>query len=118
MASSDVHSQETSANGRRWHPVGSMTDFIPHRVTLLDSWLSGLDFTPPDDEDVPDDAPIIIVTHGLTGGSPIVDNHQCITLTDSRFPRIVRQSDLSARGNPKIRRRFRLQGRRRQLSRM
>ncbi len=31
---------------------------------------SGLDFTPPSRErEVPDDAPIVVVLHGLTGGS-------------------------------------------------
>lgn len=39
-------------------------------------YLRGLDFTPPHNEDVPDDVPIVVVAHGLTGGSQIIENHQ------------------------------------------
>lgn len=49
-------------------------------MTSPDFFARGLDFTPPDNEDVPDDAPIIIVTHGLTGGSQLVGNRPCIVL--------------------------------------
>ncbi|KAJ6619806.1 AB-hydrolase YheT [Mycena sp. CBHHK59/15] len=38
-------------------------------LRLLDGGTLGLDFTPPDSSLVKDDAPIIIVQHGLTGGS-------------------------------------------------
>ncbi|KIK64813.1 hypothetical protein GYMLUDRAFT_195274 [Collybiopsis luxurians FD-317 M1] len=37
-------------------------------LRLMDGGTLGLDFTPPD-ETFPDDAPIIVVCHGLTGGS-------------------------------------------------
>ncbi|KAJ7475904.1 AB-hydrolase YheT [Mycena latifolia] len=38
-------------------------------LRLLDGGTLGLDFTPPDASTVRDDAPIIVVQHGLTGGS-------------------------------------------------
>ncbi|KAJ7170746.1 AB-hydrolase YheT [Mycena crocata] len=38
-------------------------------LKLLDGGTLGLDFTPPDASTVRDDAPIIVVQHGLTGGS-------------------------------------------------
>ncbi|KAF9653105.1 AB-hydrolase YheT [Thelephora ganbajun] len=54
--------------------VGDFTKvdkIVYHRKLLraVDGGTLGLDFTPPHDEDVPDHAPIIVVTHGLTGGS-------------------------------------------------
>ena len=87
----------------------------PHNLILIA--VRGLDFTPPHDEDVSDDAPIIVVTHGLTGGSQMITTrrHLC-TDTDSRLPRVVCKGDLSARSYSKIRRWFRFQGRCRQLS--
>ncbi|THU83650.1 hypothetical protein K435DRAFT_733862 [Dendrothele bispora CBS 962.96] len=36
---------------------------------LVDGGTLGLDFTPPERSSLPDDTPIIVVTHGLTGGS-------------------------------------------------
>lgn len=44
---------------------------VYHRklLRMVDGGTLGLDFAPLHDEDVPDDAPIIVVTHGLTGGS-------------------------------------------------
>ncbi|KAJ7650145.1 Alpha/Beta hydrolase protein [Roridomyces roridus] len=38
-------------------------------LRLLDGGTLGLDFTPADSNSVPPDAPIIVVNHGLTGGS-------------------------------------------------
>lgn len=40
-----------------------------HLLRLADDGTLGLDFTPPDVSTVRDDAPIIVVQHGLTGGS-------------------------------------------------
>nr|GAT60696.1 predicted protein [Mycena chlorophos] len=42
-----------------------------HLLRLVDGGTLGLDFTPPDRDAayIPDDAPIIVVQHGLTGGS-------------------------------------------------
>ncbi|KAF7312384.1 AB hydrolase-1 domain-containing protein [Mycena indigotica] len=38
-------------------------------LRLVDGGTLGLDFAPPDSPDIPDDTPIIVVQHGLTGGS-------------------------------------------------
>jgi len=63
----------------------------------------GLDFTPPHDEDVPGDAPIIVVAHGLTGGSWLIEYCRCLPVdVDPRLPRVVCQGHLSARSYPKI----------------
>ncbi|KAF5364641.1 hypothetical protein D9758_005639 [Tetrapyrgos nigripes] len=44
---------------------------IYHRtyLRLTDGGTLGLDFTPPERSSLPDETPIIVVTHGLTGGS-------------------------------------------------
>ncbi|KAJ7067011.1 AB-hydrolase YheT [Mycena amicta] len=38
-------------------------------LRLLDGGTLGLDFAPPDSPTIPDDSPIVVVQHGLTGGS-------------------------------------------------
>ncbi|KAF5311736.1 hypothetical protein D9758_018943 [Tetrapyrgos nigripes] len=50
----------------------SKEDHIVYRRTYLrltDGGTLGLDFTPPDLDTLPEDTPIIVVNHGLTGGS-------------------------------------------------
>lgn len=56
-----------------------LSDLHPHGLTIF--WLRGLDFTPAHDEDVADDAPIIVAAHGLTGGLQIVGDCRCIMLS-------------------------------------
>ena len=57
------------------------------------------------------------MTHGLTGGSWIIENRRCLPAdTDSRLPRVVCQEHISARCCSEVRRRFRLQGCCRQFS--
>lgn len=53
--------------------IGNFTtvDHVTYRRTYLrlpDGGTLGLDFTP-HDRDLPDDAPLVVVCHGLTGGS-------------------------------------------------
>ena len=41
----------------------------PNKILWYSCWVCrGIDFTPFDQSKVPEDAPIIVVQHGLTGG--------------------------------------------------
>lgn len=48
----------------------------------------GLDFAPADASGVPDDTPIIVVLHGLTGGEPFIYQEYSIVIA-ARFVRIL-----------------------------